>query len=456
MNIFLKQYSKSLKWVISILTMVVISTPAYAVIEGISDTTVAGAPVFNLTASEGYITTPDGDSLLIWGYAAAGGVMQYPGPTIIVNQGDVVTVNLTNSLNVTVPLGIKTSMIFPGQQNVTVTGGTAGLITNETSDPLDVVTYTFTATTPGTYMYQSGTSQTTQLEMGLIGTIVVRPTLAATITATQAYGTADTAYDYEYLFVLTEMDPQVHYAIEFANSLAEVEAIDNTEHHPVLWFINGRNGPDTVAPSNAPYLPYQPMGSLVQVHPGDTALIRFVNAGRDLHPFHTHGNHFKMLARDGRLMQSSPAANSVDLAREDFTLQAVPGATYDVLWGWTGEKLGWDILGDVAADPASAHTCDTPNGYDTVTKEYCPDHNKPFPTTRTNQAELSFGGYYSGSPFLGAFANLPPGEGGLNLNGGMFYMWHSHNEREIVNNDIYPGGMLTMMVVEPFNVVIPK
>ena len=34
-------------------------------------------------------------------------------------------------------------------------------------------------------------------------------------------------------------------------------------------------------------------------------------------------------------------------------------------------------------------------------------------------------------------------------------MWHSHNEREIVNDDTFPGGMLTMAVVEPPWVTIP-
>ena len=28
-------------------------------------------------------------------------------------------------------------------------------------------------------------------------------------------------------------------------------------------------------------------------------------------------------------------------------------------------------------------------------------------------------------------------------------MWHSHNEKEITNYDIFPGGMMTMLVVEP-------
>jgi hypothetical protein len=27
-------------------------------------------------------------------------------------------------------------------------------------------------------------------------------------------------------------------------------------------------------------------------------------------------------------------------------------------------------------------------------------------------------------------------------------MWHSHNEREMVNNDIFPGGMMTMLIIE--------
>jgi hypothetical protein len=65
-----------------------------------------------------------------------------------------------------------------------------------------------------------------------------------------------------------------------------------------------------------------------------------------------------------------------------------------------------------------------------------------------HQQDLTFGQFYSGSPFLGALGSLPPGEGGFNPNGGFLFMWHSHSEKEIVNNDIFPGGMLTMMFVE--------
>ena len=410
---------------------------------------------FDLTARSGIINTPDGDSFMIWGYAIDDGVskMQYPGPTLIVTQGATVTINLRSQLTVGAD-PVPVSIVFPGQQGVSASGGSAGLLTQESTSDTDVVTYTFTANNPGTYLYQSGTYQQLQTEMGLVGTIIVRPA-----TANQAYNDADTAFDHEYLFFLTEMDPTVHYAVGAAQNLAALDAIDNTEYHPVLWFINGRNGPDTMGPANAAWLPHQPYDALARVHPGDTALLRFVSAGRDLHPFHTHGNHFRLIARDGRMLSSAPGAG-IDLSTEDFTLKAVPGATFDALWSWTGERLGWDIFGsneDLSpGDPYYDHTCvDSGDGFDAATREYCADHGKPFPVVMPSLTDLTFGGFYNGSPFLGAFADLPPGEGGLNLNGGMFYMWHSHTEKEIINNDIYPGGMLTMMIVEPPGVPIP-
>lgn len=440
---------RSLQRVLGFALLAVFSSASYATIDGVTGTT------FNLTASEGYIYTPDGDSILVWGYANNGGLMQYPGPTMIVNQGDVVTVTLAHDLpfNGADPV----SIVFPGQSNVTATGGVAGDMTQEAL-PFNPVSYTFTASNAGTYMYHSGSNPDLQIEMGLVGTIIVRPA-----TANQAYNHADTAYDYEYLFLLTEMDPNVHVAVEWGDT------VDNTAYNPVLWFINGRNGPDTMADANTPWLPHQPYNIVPRVHPGDKALIRVVSAGRDFHPLHLHGNHYTLIARDGRLLESAPGAGA-DLSRQDFTVQAVPGATFDAIWDWTGVGMGWDVFGDPDMDPSTAHTCSNAacpdadnNGFndvtaaacfDATTREYCPDHGKAFPVIPAELQDLTFGGFYSGSPFLGAFGDLPPGEGGLNLNGGMFYMWHSHTEKEIVNNDIFPGGMLTVMIVEPAGVII--
>jgi FtsP/CotA-like multicopper oxidase with cupredoxin domain len=53
--------------------------------------------------------------------------MQVPGPTLIVTEGQSITVNLTNQLPT--PAG-NTSILFPGF-NVTATGGVTGLLTQE-------------------------------------------------------------------------------------------------------------------------------------------------------------------------------------------------------------------------------------------------------------------------------------------------------------------------------------
>lgn len=393
-----------------------VATPAEAVVDGVTGTT------FNITTSKAYIPTPDGGSLLVWGYGIDGGLPQYPGPTLIVNEGDTVTINLTNN-NIPEPV----SMVFPGQSGVTASGGGAGLLTQESTDNTQTVTYSFVAGRPGTFMYYSGTHTDLQTEMGLLGAIVVRPSAGAN----QAYNHPDTAFDHEYLFVLTEMDPDIHYLVD--DGL--MDQVDTTVYHPVLWFINGRNGPDTLARAYDPYMPYQPYNIVPRIHPGETMLMRMVGAGRDGHPFHTHGNNFWQIAQDGHLLESAPGTGP-DLAVSDYTLNVVPGSTYDMLFTWTGEQLGWDIYGHAASDPLA------PN-------EYAPDHGKPIPVVLPENQNLTFGGFYSGSPFLGAFGTLPPGEGGLNLNGGLFFMWHSHNERELVNNDIFPGGMMTMLIIEP-------
>ncbi len=51
--------------------------------------------------------------------------------------------------------------------------------------------------------------------------------------------------------------------------------------------------------------------------------MRVIGGGRNLHPFHTHGNNFTIIARDGRLLESAAGAGA-DLAVSDFTIQSVP------------------------------------------------------------------------------------------------------------------------------------
>jgi len=408
---------------------------AHAAIDGIR------GPTFNLTARADSITAPDGGSLLIWGYGQEGMRSQYPGPTLIVNQGQAVTVTLTSEITVN-GTAVPTSLVFPGQSDVTASGGGEGLLTRESSGPDDPVTYTFVARKPGTYMYHSGTRPDLQVDMGLVGALIVRPSQGDGM----AYNHPDSRFDHEYLFLLTEMDPVIHEQVAAGN----LQAVDTSAYDPMYWFINGRGAPDTMAPPNASWLPTQPYDALVRTRPGEKLLMRVIGAGRDLHPFHHHGNNALVIARDGRLLQSAPDAGA-DRSFSDFTVRVVPGGTYDALFRWTGKKMGWDIYGD------APHDCNDGDGdgFDDSTWEYCPDHGKPLPVQLPEAQELAFGGYYSGSPYMGTEGSLPPGEGGLNEYGGFFFMWHSHKEKEMTNFDVFPGGMMTMLVVEPPGTPIP-
>jgi plastocyanin len=496
--------------IIALMTLATVLYPheARSVVLGVT------GPTFSLTALEGSIRTSDGDSIPMWGYAVAGNAMQFPGPTLIVTQGATVSITLTNQLRLPV------SLVIPGQK-VTVSnssGGVPGLLTMEVppDNGVSSVTYTFTAAQPGTYTYYSGTEQELEVEMGLQGAIVVRPTGFDPTTAAgrRAYTDPSTAYDREYLMLLSEVDVDQHKAVGHG----DIDSFDHTDRRPVTWFENGRTMPDTMADAGATIFPNQPYNSLPISHPGEKILIRFVGAGLDLHPLHTHGQNHLVIARDGRVLNSSTSNDLVpDLGVSDYTTTVVPGETVDALYGiWTGGRLNWDVYGPKEGAPANGpngfnrtinwsqflplqqfvagHTClptgpapcyptaaiypacaalcvtNTmaalpftldPNCFDPVSHEYCPDHDKDFPLQLPTQDELTFGFMFGGTPFFGVPQSIPPvnTNNGLfhdqqNPNAGISFMWHSHNEREITTNDIFIGGMATMSLIIPYSVSI--
>jgi FtsP/CotA-like multicopper oxidase with cupredoxin domain len=428
---------RAVVWFIAIAAVVGMSCIPGAALASIDGVT---GPAFALSARAGYVSIADGGSIYSWGYTT-GTDMQLPGPTLIVTQGQVVTVTLYNDLPAAAG---EVSIVFPGHE-VTTSGGVPGALTQE-APAGGSVEYTFTAGEPGTYQYHSGTRPDLQVEMGLYGAIVVRPNSPPACTTAYtlppdapldsgaAYNHAGTCFDREYLFLLSEIDIDVHRAAELQASGPGPIDVGSGPYHPEYWLMNGRAGPDTLAAAGTGLFPTQPYNIIPRMHPGERLLMRVVGAGREMHPFHHHGNHSRVLARDGRLILSETDPNQL-AGPLLFTIQSVPGETVDAIFEWTGKDLGWDIYGHDVADPMEPH-------------EYAPDHGKPIPVTLPDLSVLAFGGFYSGSPYLGALGSLPPGEGGLNPDAGYTFMWHSHTERELVNNDVFPGGMMTMLIVE--------
>jgi FtsP/CotA-like multicopper oxidase with cupredoxin domain len=493
--------------------------PAHAAAPGIK------GPNFSLVAEPAYITQPDGQVIYSWGYGCDGSPsaylpqkitgfcnsMQIPGPTLIVSEGDTVTVTLRNALPSSAG---NTSILFPGFQ-VSSSGGASGLMTRE-AQPGGTVSYTFKATTPGTRSYYSGTQGDLQIEMGLYGAIIVLPATApASCDHTQndnargaylraanlgdesdfrlahaAYNNDKTCYDREYLFQFSEVDPRIHEA-----ALAQVNAkggctagqagcslqVPTEPYHPAYFMINGRSMPDDMDPNYSPQYPHQPYNGNPHLHPGELILLRVIGQGRWQHPFHEHANHVRILARDGNLILAPDKENLAGPAL--FTTTTTPGEAMDGIFYYTGRGLNWDMYGhNPSSGDALAKLPCVPdsNGYNTAGAavqslnyyEWCQDHNKPMqvspfgdvpsggPVTLPDPNILVNGAWYGGSPYLGPDATVrsngptgttpPSGTIGNSPSdeAGFAFMWHSHNEREITTNNAFPGGMMMMMLVD--------
>jgi FtsP/CotA-like multicopper oxidase with cupredoxin domain len=462
---------------------VMLAGVAQAAVHGI--TGVASTPTFTLTASASTISQPDGAVIYAWGYgctAPAGYLpatttsaancppMQLPGPTMIVTEGDVVTVTLTNQLP---PGAGATSIIFPGMA-VVATGGSSGVLTQEAPNGLSV-TYTFTAATPGTYAYYSGTQPDLQIEMGLSGALVVLPNATSAAAAAcknamgpyslavSAYSHPDSCYDREYLFQFTELSSNIHEQVKaqvdacLAAPCPQIAAIMEP-YRPNYFMVNGRSMPDNMDVAYAPAYPNQPYNGNPHMHPGENVLMRVIGQGHWQHPFHFHGNHARVLARDANMLLSSTDATKL-AGPLLFTIPTVSGQTVDAIFTWTGQGLNWDVYG---SQPHQCNGLDVPSaGFDPVTHEYCLDHGKPFPVTPPDPTIVVNGQWYAGTPYLGlqnVGNQTPEAPGTLNQNpqGGYAYMWHSHNEREITTNDVFPGGMMMMLLIDPFGATIDE
>jgi Multicopper oxidase len=403
--------------------------------EGLMCTTSKTAS-FVLTAAPGYISTPDGNSVFMWSYANGNSSFQYPGPVLCVNEGDNVTITLKNTLPV------ASSLVFPGLTRVKADGqpvqmDVANNSLTKPAQPNASVTYTFQATDPGTFLYQSGTDPALQVLMGLVGAVVVRPKLAAPAGTAYVYDDASTAYDpnHEFLHLLTEIDPHMHHAIEIATCTnvstdppckpTLPPTYDMTKYQPRYWMINGRSFPDDITPNNSPALPSQPYGALVHVFPKTAqplpALVRFLNAGPVNYPFHPHSNHDSAIGIDGRVLinpTGGAGGTAVSTSFDRFGFVVAPGQTSEALFNWVDAQQ-WD--------PQS-----NPIGV-----------TQPGPQNRTD------GPYWSGSPYLGVKLPLLNGITQWNQCGEYYHFAHSHALFQVTNYGASGGGMLTLIRVDP-------
>lgn len=201
--------------------------------------------------------------------AALGFNSSWPGPRLTVVEGDRVRAIFRNNLDET------TGVHFHGQRVPNAMDGVPH-VTQEPIQPGASFTYEFVARTPGSHMYHSHHNATDQVGRGLLGAFIVEP---------KARGAR---YDRRY------------------GATQDIVWISNDALGG--FTINGRGFPAT-----AP----------IVARLGETIVIRFMNEGVMMHPWHLHGMPMRVVARDGYPLGS--AAFTCD------TLGVNPGERWDVV-----------------------------------------------------------------------------------------------------------------------------
>jgi hypothetical protein len=201
--------------------------------------------------------------------AALGYNAMWPGPRIDVIEGDKVRVIFKNNLDE------STGVHFHGQRIPNNMDGVPHL-TQDPIQPGESFTYEFTARTVGSHMYHSHHNATDQVGRGLLGAFIVHP-----------------------------KDPALRVARRYGVS------------QDIVWISNDSLGGFTINgrafPATAP----------IVAKVGEKILVRFMNEGNMMHPWHLHGMPMHVVARDGRELGS--AAFWCD------TLGVSPGERWDVV-----------------------------------------------------------------------------------------------------------------------------
>jgi hypothetical protein len=225
----------------------------------------------------------------IWGLAStATGPASTPGPVLVVTEGTTVTLAIHNGL--------------PDALSMAVPGLLTGPDDRAGAAPGAVKAYTFTASRPGTYLYEAGHTAdgVRQAMMGIVGAMVVRPAAGPGT----GYGTPASAFDDEAALVLSEVDPAFN---------ADPANFDVRKFQPVYRLINGKAYPET-----------DPVATAA----GRRVLLRYVNAGVSAHAMGTLGALQAVVAKDARQSENPflKVSDSIAAGSTEDTVVGVPPA----------------------------------------------------------------------------------------------------------------------------------
>lgn len=267
-------------------------------------------------------------AITMWGFAKCDAAfancssVQVPGPTLTATAGQSLSITLMNNLNgrykepvslvipglikamtpvwidpVVRPFNPSAPAVATGNRPVPATPANQNdpayryrvrsFDAETPADATTTTTYTWAAANvkEGTYLYQSGTHPSVQVQMGLYGPLIVYPGAGQAFGAPgSVYAAAATqggnaarpavAYDTEAVILFSEIDPALHDAIATGH-YGPTPPLLNPQAN---WMTSTANyTPRHFLVNGAPYSPTSP--AIPAGNLGQTVLLRFLNAG---------------------------------------------------------------------------------------------------------------------------------------------------------------------------------
>jgi FtsP/CotA-like multicopper oxidase with cupredoxin domain len=354
-----------------------------------------GGPVkcLHFTGGDGFAEMSDGHPMYTFGFsditgtapanAIATGVLnaKWPGPTIMLEQGDELYLGLTNVGTVMRPdLFDPHTVHYHGFPNAaTVFDGVP-----EVSIAINMgstLTYYYNIVEPGTYLYHCHVEATEHMEMGMLANLYVHAgqdrtgiggTIASPDVATQAArfggsgptgyayndGDGTTAYDVEAPIQVSGFDSKFH------DAHIQVQPLPFSTLETDYPQINGRGYPDTVVestggvmrvPQNRDASPWldenvdlnngevsQNVGSAISVTSGDKLLLRFSNVSIDrFFTMTAPGLKMKIVGTGARQMRG---VNGKNLYVDTTSINFGGGESHDVIIDTAGVAPGTYFL----------------------------------------------------------------------------------------------------------------
>jgi FtsP/CotA-like multicopper oxidase with cupredoxin domain len=329
----------------------------------------------HMTGGDGFVNMADGRLMYMFGFADAtdtndANVMEelmlgaeFPGPTIVVKEGQKLYLTLTNVGMVVRPDLFDPHTIhwhgFPQAAPIFDGVPDASISVNMGAS----LTYFYDVVEPGTYMWHCHVEATEHMEMGMLAQIYVEPiqnsilenndplpqhpNVEHTVGDKYVYNDGDgsTYYDIEYPLQLSGFDPDFHDASLLVQPLPFANMDDK------YGMINGRGYPESVDPNvlfntasdeGFTNRPSQKINALVTANQGDRVLLRISSLSTiDYFTVTVLGIPMKVVGTGARLLRGP---DGKDLYYETGSVTLGGGEAVDVILDTTNVEPGTYFL----------------------------------------------------------------------------------------------------------------